>query len=359
MTHLQKFQSKLSEKAEAALITSPQNRFYLSDFEFSDGYVLVFPNRAYLLTDFRYEEAARANAAEGIEVLSPTAGVLKKTAELLCEHHVRTLLVEESAVTRADSTRFSAAFEGVELLDGAGEILRDQRTRKTDAELARIAAAQEITDAAFAHILTYIDPARTECDVALELEHFLRKNGADGIAFDSIAVSGSMSAIPHGTPRRCPLEKGFLTMDFGARVGGYCADMTRTVVIGKADEDMKHLYNTVLQAQLAALAAIRAGERCRDMDKIARDIIHGNGYEGRFGHSLGHGVGIDVHEAPSLSARAAEESVLCPGHVVTVEPGIYITGKYGCRIEDMVAIKEDGSLHNFTKSPKELIELCL
>ena len=146
-------------------------------------------------------------------------------------------------------------------------------------------------------------------------------------------------------------------MDFGARVDGYCSDMTRTVVIGKADEEMKRLYNTVLLAQTSAIDALRAGMKCFDADKVARDIIENAGYKGCFGHSLGHGVGLFIHETPRLSPASAESELLLPGHVVTVEPGIYIEGKYGCRIEDMVTVLADGTIHDFTQSPKELIEL--
>lgn len=220
-----------------------------------------------------------------------------------------------------------------------------------------MAAAQELTDAAFSHILTYLRRGVREIDVALELELFMRKNGADGLAFHTIAVSGAASALPHGVPRARELEQGFLTMDFGARFGGYCSDMTRTVVIGKADDEMKRLYETVLAAQRAALAAAKGGIGCRALDKAARDIIENAGYKGCFGHSLGHGVGLDIHESPRLAPSAAEDAVLCAGHVVTVEPGIYIEGKYGCRIEDMIAVNADGSIRNFTKSTKELLEI--
>ena len=202
-----------------------------------------------------------------------------------------------------------------------------------------------------------ITPDRTEIEVALELEFFMRAHGSEGTAFETIAVSGTNSSRPHGTPRDVKLEKGFFTMDFGARVDGYCSDMTRTVVIGKADEEMKRLYNTVLLAQTSAIDALRAGMKCFDADKVARDIIENAGYKGCFGHSLGHGVGLFIHETPRLSPASAESELLLPGHVVTVEPGIYIEGKYGCRIEDMVTVLADGTIHDFTQSPKELIEL--
>jgi Xaa-Pro aminopeptidase len=232
------------------------------------------------------------------------------------------------------------------------------RKIKTEKEVGKIRKAQEITDKAFSHILGFINGDRTEIEVAAELEYFMRKNGASGLAFDTISVSGKNSSLPHGVPTTAKLTpNSFLTMDYGAKFQGYCSDMTRTVVLGKADEEMKRIYNTVLTAQKAALEAAHEGASCKGLDKIARDIIHGAGYEGCFGHSLGHGVGMFIHESPRLSFAAPDESVLTRGHVVTFEPGIYLAGKYGCRIEDMACIRPDGSFYNFTKSPKEMIEL--
>jgi len=181
--------------------------------------------------------------------------------------------------------------------------------------------------------------------------------GSEGVAFETIAVSGSASSLPHGVPRNVKLERGFLTMDFGAKRDGYCSDMTRTVVIGKADEDIKRLYNTVLQAQTAALDFIKEGVSCKEADTVARDIIDNAGYKGYFGHSLGHGVGMYIHESPRFSQAVAPDYKLQRGHIVTVEPGIYIEGLYGCRIEDMIGIMPDGSMYNFTHSRKDLIEL--
>ena len=198
-------------------------------------------------------------------------------------------------------------------------------------------------------------PKMTEKEVALELEFFMRREGAERASFEIIAVSGASSALPHGKCRNQKLSSGFLTMDFGCTVGGYCSDMTRTVVIGKADGEMKRLYQTVLDAQMAALAQIGPGKTGAEIDGIARSLIDNAGYMGAFGHGLGHGVGLYIHEAPSLSARAAEYK-LQKGNVVTVEPGIYLMGKYGCRIEDMGAITANG-FDNFTHSTKECIEL--
>ena len=194
----------------------------------------------------------------------------------------------------------------------------------------------------------------TELDVAVELEYAMRKNGASAFAFDTISVSGDASALPHGTPRNVKLREGFLTMDFGAKFDGYCSDMTRTIVIGKADEEIKKVYNTVLSAQLAALDYLKPGADCGEADKIARDIINAE-YNGTFGHSLGHSVGLFIHESPRLYSRGFGRK-LNVGEILTVEPGIYLFGKYGCRIEDMVAITENG-IHNFTHSTKELIEI--
>ncbi|MBQ3064334.1 MAG: aminopeptidase P family protein [Clostridia bacterium] len=356
MTHLQKFQQELKGKGAAALISSHANIFYLCGFSFHDGYLLIFPDAAYLLTDARYSEAAEKETDKGFTVLVPKDGMIAAFRELLGTHGADKLLVEENNLTVATFDRLKKGLEAVTLSSGVTEMLTGLRVCKDEGEIAAIREAQRITDAAFAHILDFIKPGVRELDVALELEYFMRRMGASGLAFDTIAVSGSASSLPHGVPRDCKLQEGFLTMDFGARCKGYCSDMTRTVVIGKADNEMKRLYRTVLAAQEAALDVIGAGLFCSAVDKVARDVIDKSGYEGCFGHSLGHGVGIDIHEAPRLSAKAGD-AVLTAGHVVTVEPGIYLTGKYGCRIEDLVVVGADGRAENLTKSPKELIEL--
>lgn len=357
MTHLQRFQDALfALGVEGAILSSELNQRYLSDFAYTDGYLLVTPTKAYLLADFRYIEAATATVRE-FEVLRPQGTMLEELNRLIHDNGIRQVALEDASLSCADFQRFSQSISDCTLATGASELLKDLRMIKTPDELERIAQAQALTDRAFEHILGFLSPNVTERDVALELEFFMRKNGAEGVAFETIAVSGKASSLPHGTPRNVKLEAGFLTMDFGAMVNGYCSDMTRTVVIGKADEEMKKIYNTVLSAQRAALERIHEGIRCRDADEIARSVIHEAGYGPCFGHSLGHGVGLYIHEAPSLSSRADENAVLRRGNVVTVEPGIYLEGRYGCRIEDMIAIDHDGKIRNFTKSTKELIEL--
>lgn len=358
MTHLQKFKDALAKKgADAAIISNNIHQRYLSNFDFHDGLVLVTHARSYLITDFRYVEAAKAQATPEMTVLTPEGGQLPCVASLLAENGCKTVLLEETTVALDTFSRYQKALPDYALEIGASELLTALRVCKDEQELETIARAQEITDAAFSHILNTLHPEMTEIDVALELEFFMRRNGAEALAFDTIAVSGTASSLPHGVPRRCKLERGFLTMDFGARVDGYCSDMTRTVVLGRADAEIKKVYNTVLTAQKAALDAAVEGVLCCDLDKIARDIIYREGYEGCFGHSLGHGVGMFIHENPRLSSFAGNDTKLSRGHVVTFEPGIYLEGKYGCRIEDMACIRSDGSFHNFTKSPKELIEL--
>lgn len=358
MSHLSNLKAALAKAgADAAIISEKINQRYLSDFDFDDGLVLVTSGQSYLITDFRYVEAAKAKATPELTVLTPDKGQLVCIAGLLADNSCKTVLIEEQALSYASFHRYTEILKDYTLKGGASAILDELRLYKDAHELETIARAQEITDAAFAHIVKWITPEMTEVEVALELEFFMRKNGAEALAFDTIAVSGSASALPHGVPRRCKLEKGFLTMDFGARVDGYCSDMTRTVVLGRADAEIKKVYQTVLSAQRAALEAAAEGVACRRLDKIARDIIHGAGYEGCFGHSLGHGVGMFIHESPRLSSAAPDTMLLSRGHVVTFEPGIYLEGKYGCRIEDMACIRPDGSFYNFTHSPKEMIEL--
>ena len=348
----------IKDRSEGVLISSPINQRYISGLDYTDGYILILSERAYLLADFRYIEVARAVVdGEAFEVVLTKEKMSDELAALCTKEGLLKVYVEEDVLTLDEHKKLSEKSRGVEFVVGASDEINKHRQIKTADEIAKIAAAQRITDAAFEHILGFITPERTEREVALELEFFMRSHGADCAAFDTIAVSGSASSMPHGAPRDVKLERGFLTMDFGAMLDGYCSDMTRTVVIGKADAEMRRLYDTVLAAQSAALEFLAEGVGCIEADKVARDIIDGAGYKDCFGHSLGHGVGMLVHEDPRLSARAEASDKLCRGHVVTVEPGIYIAGKYGCRIEDMVAIDHDGKLLNFTKSPKHLIEI--
>ena len=359
MSRLVNFREKMiSAGMDAAVISSEINIRYLSGFNYTDGYILVTDKKAYLLADFRYIEAAREVVdASDFEVIMPDTSMLVCMASLLDENKSKTVMYEDKTLACADLERFKKFFTGCELVPGASVLVDDLRLYKDKDEFAAMIKAQSITDAAFEHILKVLTPNMTEIDAALELEFYMRSHGSEGTAFETIAVSGSASSRPHGVPRNVKLEKGFFTMDFGAKCDGYCSDMTRTIVLGRADEEMRRLYDTVLKAQLAALDMIKEGIACRDADLTARGIIDSAGYKGCFGHSLGHGVGMYIHESPAFASRVPEDIRLSRGHVVTVEPGIYIEGKYGCRIEDMIGVREDGSIYNFTHSRKELIEL--
>ncbi|MCI8553912.1 MAG: aminopeptidase P family protein [Clostridiales bacterium] len=355
----EKLAARLSADAEGALVVSGENRRYLTSFRSSAGAVLVLKEAAYFLTDFRYIEAAQ-RAVRGAECLR-CRDWHKAIRELLDRHGITRLHIEGKGTTLAERDTLTTALPHTELLEKELDgWLQELRLIKEPAELACIREAQRLTDEAFSHILSYIRPGRTEREVALELELYIRRAGAEGASFDFIAVSGVNSSLPHGEPGDKPLEPGdFLTMDFGAVVDGWHSDMTRTVALaspgGGIGAEQRRVYDTVLQAQQAALSALRAGLPCAEGDAAARRVIEAAGYGEYFGHATGHGVGIEIHEAPRLSSSAGS-ALLQEGIVVTVEPGIYLPGKFGVRIEDMAVITADGC-DNLTGSTKELLIL--
>ena len=353
MSKLIKLRNKMRKiGVDSVLVLDELNQHYLSGFAFTDGFLLITLNKAYLATDFRYYEMALNSADKQFEVLTPeNRGEFIDKA--LSDEGCKTVGFEGGSVSYDVYRAYCDKHPHLTIVN-IGDAIEVIRQIKDADEIAKMQKAQDITDKAFSHILKVINRDMTELDVAVELEYAMRKNGANAFAFDTISVSGDASALPHGTPRNVKLREGFLTMDFGAKFEGYCSDMTRTIVIGKADAEIKKLYNTVLSAQLAALDYLKEGADCGEADKIARDIINVD-YNGTFGHSLGHSVGLFIHESPRLYSRGFGRK-LKVGEIVTVEPGIYLFGKHGCRIEDMVAITEQG-IHNFTHSTKELIEI--
>ena len=337
----------------ALLVKSAPNRFYLTGFRSSDGFLLVSRERAEFFTDSRYIEAARA--AVGHLPVSLSTKPMVHIREWLAAEDIGTLHIEANATTVHSLATLRGALDGVTIAeeDTFDRLIADLRSVKSDTELAAMRQAQALTDETFAYITERIAAGRTERDVMLDMEMFMRRRGSEGVAFNFIVVSGKNSSLPHGVPTDKVIERGdFITMDFGAVVNGYRSDMTRTIAVGQVNDEQRRVYDTVLAAQTAALAAIRAGAICKDIDKVARDLIDGAGYGGCFGHALGHSVGIDVHESPNFSTRC--DTVLKAGTVMTVEPGIYLEGKFGVRIEDMVVVTENGC-NNLTKSPKELI----
>lgn len=343
-----------SHGAQGALFTDSVNRMYVSGFPSSDGVALCLQGETVLILDMRYAVAAEGKGLDGVTVVRSTDGIYATLRECLAAKGIKSLIIESTAVTLYRLAQLKKVLEGVELIP-VDNICGEARQIKTAAEIACIKKAQAITDACFTHILGYIKRGMTERAIAAEMEYFMKKQGADGVAFDTIAVSGAKSALPHGVPGDEVLtENAFLTMDFGARYGGYCSDMTRTVVIGKANDKMRHMYNTVLEGQRRAIAAVHDGVACKAVDAAARDYIYAQGYEGCFGHSTGHSLGLEIHESPSCST--ASQIVLRAGMFMTVEPGVYIEGFGGVRIEDTVLVTQTGC-EDIAASTKELIEL--
>ncbi len=354
MSRYQTLLSRIPEEIDAVIVSSPKNAHYLSGFAFHDGYLLLTRKAAVLLTDSRYLESAEKEANAEFVVTTMKDGLALTCKPYLDEVGAKTIGYEEFFLTVHDLDVLKKRFADYTLAP-IGTVIEDLRVFKDEEELSKIVSAQRIAEGALAHLLTMMTPNMTEIEVAAELEYAMRKGGAQGTSFDTIAVSGSMSAVPHGVPRNVKLEKGFLTMDFGAMYDGYCSDMTRTVCLGKADAEMKKVYETVLCAQKAAIEAATLGCDLGGLDEIARSIIAGAGYGEYFGHGLGHGVGMFIHERPSVS-RAGKGTPFTAGHVITIEPGIYLPGRWGVRIEDMMVGHAD-STEDITRAPKELIEL--
>jgi Xaa-Pro aminopeptidase len=348
-----------SDEVDAALISDPANMRYLTGFErVFDGSVhaAVVVGRDYLrfYTDPRYIEAAKA-AAEGTawDVRLQGTDLFVRVCDDLGTSGAETIAME-SSVPHARFVLVSDRFSGrVVVSDRWVERLR---AVKDEAELDACGRAAALTDAAFGHVLELLRPGLREIDVSLALEVFMRSNGSEGLAFEPIVASGPNSSRPHAGVSGRVIEAGdLLTMDFGARVDGYCADLTRTVVVGaNATEQQRELYGAVLAANLAGIAAVRAGVPARAVDAAARDLLAGLRLAEHFGHSLGHGVGLEVHEEPRLST--ASDDILRTGSVVTVEPGVYLAGKLGVRIEDLVVVEESGA-RLLSHAPKDLIEI--
>ena len=356
MNKMEQLQQKLPDRQAAALVWQPHTRRYLTGFDASDGYVLVTADAGYFMTDFRYIEAARA------QVRGAQCGMYERMEQTLQEqlekHGIRRLYVEETGLDLATFHRFRSLLPETEIVTDATleRWLNELRLCKTAEEVEAIREAQRLTDEGYTYILERIEPGRTEKEVALDLEFFMRRQGADAVSFDFIVVSGANSSLPHGVPGDKKIERGdFVTMDFGALWHGWHSDMTRTVAVGSVSDEQRLVYDTVLQAQLACLKMLKSGVSCKAADAAAREVIRAAGYGPYFGHSTGHGVGVEIHEMPRLSQGAGEDR-LAVGNVVTVEPGIYLEGKFGVRIEDMVLITENG-IENFTKSPKNLTTL--
>ena len=344
------------DKNTAALIMSEENISYFTSFHSSNGYLVVTSDKSFFLTDSRYVEAAqnKIKTCDEILLLKSMKTDLVNLIEKLGVNKIK-LEADRTTVTRYNEIR--DMFLSIETVcdTSLDKAINDIRITKTQYEVDCIIKAQRISEKAFEHILGFIDDSRTEKDISLELDYFMLKNGAAALSFETIAVSGKNSSLPHGVPSDKKIEKGdFITMDFGAVVDFYHSDMTRTVAFGSVSDKQIDVYNTVLDAQCKALDEIKAGKLCKDIDSVARNIIKSKGYGDYFGHGLGHGVGVEIHEKPSFNPSS--EEILKAGHIVTVEPGIYLPGEFGVRIEDMVYITETGC-NNLTLCDKKLIVL--
>ena len=341
---------------DAMLLTGEANRFYASGFHSfgTDGVALVTGDKFYYFTDSRYTEAAGRHVANAeIREIGRGRGYSVLIGEVIAAHGIRRMGFEESYMTVQDHETYRSALS-CELVPAAA-LLRELRSVKDEAEIGQLIAAQRIAERALKEILGEIRPGVTEKEIAARLEYLMLHYGAEQMSFDPIVVSGPNGSLPHGVPGEREIQNGeFVTMDFGCIKGGYCSDMTRTVAVGFATEEMQRVYRTVLAAQEAGIAAARAGVTGREVDGAARKVIEQAGYGEYFGHSFGHGVGVEIHEFPNASPL--NDKPLIAGAVLSAEPGIYLPGALGVRIEDVIVIREDGCT-DITMAPKELLIL--
>lgn len=354
MNHLDALRSRMAENnVEGALLFNPSNVTWLTGFSGDSAQVLVTMNEAYLVTDARYTEQARGEVTEGFSVEESTAADrLACLGRLMAKRKtkLKSLGIERSYVTfnmfdELERTWFLMYMD-------IDSVIEELRAIKDNVEIGRMKKGAEITEAAFEHLLKYIKPGVSERDLYAELVYFMNKAGVEP-SFRPIIAGGENSSMPHAPITARQLQAGdLLTMDFGVKYQGQCTDFTRTVAISGLEQEMKVVYNTVKLAQEAALEAISEGKTCSEIDEAARSVIESAGFGQYFGHGTGHGVGVDIHEAPRIARDA--KGVLQQGMVVTVEPGVYLPKKGGVRIEDFVAVTKDGC-DNFYTVTKDLI----
>lgn len=353
MIKLEKLRASLgNESLDGLIITNPYNRRYISGFTGTAGLVLVTAEDQIFMTDFRYTEQA-AEQAKGFEVIEHKKSIIKEVAEQIKSRGLKRVGFEQDDLTYSTHQQYAKEID-VELVP-TSNIVEKIRMIKTDEELEIMYKAAEISDLAYDYVLKNAKAGMTEIEVSNMLEFEMRKHGATSSSFDTIVASGVRSALPHGVATDKRIQEGELvTLDFGALYKGYCSDMTRTFAVGEISDQLRDIYDTVLQAHLKGLEGIKAGMTGKEADALTRDYITEKGYGDKFGHSTGHGLGLEVHEAPSLSSQ--DETILEENMVVTVEPGIYIANIGGCRIEDDIIVTKDGN-KSLNKSPKELITI--
>ena len=357
MDHFQKIADRLEQYGlDAMLLTGEANRYYTSGFHSSgtDGVAVVTRKGNYYFTDSRYTEAAgRVIKNARLEEVGRGRGYAALINEVVETDGVVRMGFEDAYMTVQDYERYRKALK-CELVP-ATDLLLELRMVKDEEELECLIAAQRIAERALEDILKEIRPGVTEKEIAARLQYLMLHYGASDMSFDPIVVSGPNGSLPHGVPSEKEIQAGeFVTMDFGCVYKGYCSDMTRTVAVGFVTDEMRQVYDTVLQAQLAGIAAAHAGATGKEVDGAARSVIDTAGYGAYFGHSFGHGVGVEIHESPNASPM--NEKPMPAGAVISAEPGIYLPGKLGVRIEDVIILTEEGC-RNITKAPKDLLIL--
>lgn len=352
---IEKLQKMLPENT-AAYIERPENRRYYTGFTSSNGFLFVTKNTAVFYTDFRYIIAARNTVDKRIEVRELDKNRYEIVADFVKKENITTVLIEENSLSYASAKKLEEAVAPAKIMPEGDGYTVSLRQIKTEKEIAKIKKAQLVADKGFDFLCKLIAERKTdltEKEAAAKLEYFMKCEGADDLSFSVIAAFGENSACPHAVPTERKAKKGdALLFDYGAKVDGYCSDITRTVFLSEASEKQRNIYDIVLSAQKAALENIREGKTGAEIDRVARDIISSRGYGSLFGHSLGHSVGLDIHERPNYSPN--EHAVIRENNVVTVEPGIYIENEFGVRIEDIAIVKRDGC-EDITTAPKDFI----
>ncbi|EPA0804007.1 M24 family metallopeptidase [Enterococcus hirae] len=353
MLRVEKLRKKMQEEnLDSFLITSPYNLRYLTNFTGTTGLAIITLEKAFFITDFRYTEQAAAQA-QGFEIIKNVGPIFEEVADLVQKEGLRELGFEETTVSFLEYSVLEEIIDA-QLIPISG-MIEELREIKDEEEIAIIEKACSIADLAYDHILKMIQPGMTEIEVANQLDFYMRSLGASGVSFETIVASGLRSAMPHGVASKKIIEQGdLITIDFGCYYEGYVSDMTRTFAIGDPGEQLKEIYQIVLEAQLAVLEVAKPGVTGKQLDAVARDYITKHGYGEAFGHSTGHGIGLEIHEGPNVSVRAEKQFV--PGNIITDEPGIYLPGIGGVRIEDDLLITSNGN-RVLTHSPKELIIL--
>lgn len=353
MLRVEKLRKKMRENnLDSFLITSPYNLRYLTNFTGTTGLAVITLEKAFFITDFRYTEQA-ATQAQGFEIIKNVGPIFDEVANLVRKEGLRMLAFEESTVSFLEYSVLEEIIDA-ELIP-VSEMIEELREVKDEEEITIIEKACSIADMAYDHILKMIQPGMTEIEVANQVDFYMRSLGASGVSFSTIVASGLRSAMPHGVASNKVIEQGdMITLDFGCYYEGYVSDMTRTFAIGDPGEKLKEIYEIVLGAQLAVIEAAKPGVTGIQLDAVARDYITKHGYGEAFGHSTGHGIGLEIHEGPNVSARAEKQIIV--GNIITDEPGIYLPGIGGVRIEDDLLITPEGN-RVLTHSPKELIIL--